>query len=168
MDDPRISEAAVSRASSPGRALLGWIALAFVGALPGLIFPAAGFYAQLDKPSWSPPAWLFGPVWTLLYLAMGVAAWRVWRRGGWAARHRPLAWWGAQLALNAAWTPVFFGLRSLGGAMVVIVLLWVAVRLALREFFRVDGAAGWLLVPYFAWVSFALALNWVLWRMNPA
>lgn len=148
-----------------GLAFVGFIAITFcapllsVGSMPG------EWYAALIKPSWNPPAWLFGPAWTLLYTLMATAAWLVWRRVGFS---RPLAFYFVQLALNAAWTPIFFGAHQLGWALVEIVVLWVAILLTLLSFHRVSPAAGWLFVPYLAWVSFATFLNFTLWRLNPS
>ncbi|MFZ9932040.1 MAG: TspO/MBR family protein [Chthoniobacterales bacterium] len=147
-------------------ALAGWIALTFCAALTGVFVQPAGYYAQLVKPAWAPPAWLFGPVWTLLYVAMALAAWLVWRQGGWRARRGPLALYVVQLALNALWTPVFFGLRHPGFALVEIVVLGAAIVLTGRAFRPVSRLASWLLVPYLVWVVFAAALNFAIWRLN--
>ena len=147
-------------------ALLGWIALTFSAALTGILVQPAEYYALLAKPAWSPPAWLFGPVWTLLYLMMAVAAWLVWREGGWREQRGPLALYLVQLALNALWTPVFFGLRQPGLALVVIVLLGAAIVLTGRAFRPVSRLASGLLVPYLVWVVFAAALNFAIWRLN--
>lgn len=144
-------------------ALSGFVALAFVGALPAF-WIKAGWYGQLAQPTWAPPAWLFGPVWTLLYVLMGVSTWGVWLRRGWSA---PLGLWLLQLALNTAWTPVFFGARQIGWALVEIVALWVAIVATVVAFARVAAWPAWLLAPYLAWVSFATALNFALWRLNP-
>ena len=132
------------------------------GAL-GALVTAAAWYRELARPSWAPPGWVFGPVWLTLYTMMGVAAWRVWRTPSGPARSRALGWFAAQLALNAAWTPVFFGLRSLGGGLVVIGLLVVAIAGTIRAFRVVAPRAAWLLAPYLAWVLFATALNGALW-----
>jgi tryptophan-rich sensory protein len=105
-------------------------------------------------------------VWTALYAMMAVAAWRVWRRGGLAAQRRPLALFLGQLALNAAWTPLFFGLHRPGLAFAEMLLLWLAIAATLAAFRRVNRAAAWLLAPYLAWVSFAAVLNFTLWRLN--
>jgi tryptophan-rich sensory protein len=156
--------------TGPARALAalgGWLLLCFLAAAAGSPFAAGPYYAQLSKPAWSPPGGVFGPVWTLLYTLMAVAAWRVARRGGWTAPGRPLAWFLLQLALNAAWTPVFFGLRAPGPALAVILLLLAAVAATLARFARVDRPAAALLAPYLAWVAFAAALNFALWRLNP-
>ena len=147
-------------------ALAGWIALTFCAALTGFFIQPAGYYASLAKPSWSPPAWVFGPVWTALYLMMAVAAWLVWRQGGWRAQRAPLSLYLLQLALNALWTPVFFGLRSPGLALVVIVSLGAAIVLTGRAFRPVSRIASWLLVPYLVWVVFAAALNFSIWRLQ--
>ena len=147
-------------------ALAGWIALTFCAALTGFFIQPAGYYASLAKPSWSPPAWVFGPVWTALYLMIAVAAWLVWRQGGWRAQRAPLSLYLLQLALNALWTPVFFGLRSPGLALVVIVSLGAAIVLTGRAFRPVSRVASWLLVPYLAWVVFAAALNFSIWRLQ--
>ena len=147
-------------------ALLGWIALTFCAALTGIFVQPAGYYAELIKPSWAPPGWLFGPVWTALYLMMAVAAWLVWREGGWRAQRAPLTLYLVQLALNALWTPLFFGLRNPGLALAEIVLLGAAIVLTSRAFRPVSRLASWLLVPYLVWVVFAAALNFAIWRLN--
>ncbi len=146
--------------------LLAWLAAAFVPAAIGAAFPAPDYYRALSKPSWSPPPWLFGPAWTLLYALMGVAAWFVAARGG-PGTHRALGLWGVQLGLNAAWTPIFFGLRKPGVALVEIVAMWVAIAATMLAFLRRRTLAGLLLVPYLAWVTFAAALNFAIWRRNP-
>jgi translocator protein len=145
-------------------ALVGFILVTFCAPLAGMSSPPGDWYASLNKPAWNPPSWIFGPVWTALYLMMAVAAWLVWRRNGW---RRPLWLYSTQLLLNAAWTPVFFGAREIGWALVVIVVLWTAILYTLLAFLRVSKAAGWMLVPYLVWVSFAAVLNFTLWRMNP-
>ncbi|MBL8620323.1 MAG: tryptophan-rich sensory protein [Myxococcales bacterium] len=132
------------------------------GALGALVTDAA-WYRELTRPGWAPPGWVFGPVWLTLYTMMGVAAWRVWRTPSGPARTRALGWFAAQLALNAAWTPVFFGLRSLGGGLIVIGLLVGAIAGTIRAFRVVSPRAAWLLAPYLAWVLFATALNGALW-----
>lgn len=125
------------------------------------------WYATLNKPSWNPPKWVFGPVWTALYIGMAVAAWLVWRKNGLADAWLPLLLFGVQLFLNAAWSALFFGMRSPGIAFADIVLLWIAILATIIAFGRVSSLAATLLVPYLAWVSFATALNWSIWRMNP-
>jgi translocator protein len=124
------------------------------------------WYASLDKPSWTPPSWVFAPVWTTLYAAMGVAAWLVWREGGWRQQRMPLLVFLVQLTLNFAWSPFFFGLQQITWALVDIVALWLLIVLAIPVFGRVERAAAWLLAPYLAWVSFATALNAAIVWMN--
>ena len=128
---------------------------------------APGFYGVLNQPSWSPPAAVFGPVWTVLYLLMAVAAWLVWKEGWKQEVRRALSFYLAQLMLNALWTWVFFVWRLGGWALAEISVLWVLILLTTIGFYRVRPLAGLLLVPYLAWVTFAAALNTVLWRMNP-
>ncbi|HYE33445.1 MAG TPA: TspO/MBR family protein [Methylomirabilota bacterium] len=144
----------------------GWLFLSFCAASMGAFFTPGEWYASLRKPSWNPPSWVFGPVWTALYTLMAVAAWLVWRQGGFAAQRPALTIFVVQLALNAAWTPLFFGLHWMGVAFTEIVLLWVAIGATIVAFHPVSRAAAWLLVPYLAWVSFAAALNFTLWRLN--
>jgi tryptophan-rich sensory protein len=146
--------------------LVGWLAACFLAASLGAVFMPGDWYARLKKPSWNPPAWIFGPVWTSLYAMMAVAAWLVWKRGGFAARRGPLALFLAQLVLNAAWTPLFFGLHQPGFACAEIVSLWLAIAVTLATFRPLSRAAAWLLAPYLAWVTFAAALNLALWRLN--
>jgi tryptophan-rich sensory protein len=125
------------------------------------------WYPRLAKPAWTPPSFLFGPVWTCLYLAMAVAAWRVWRLqpAGPAARG-VLRLYGAQLVLNALWSVLFFGWRRPDLALVDIAALWILLAIACGRFWRVDRAAGALWTPYLAWVSFASALNAAVWWLN--
>jgi benzodiazapine receptor len=125
------------------------------------------WFLTLQKPSWNPPPWVFGPVWTVLYASMAVAAWLVWqRRGAGVAVGAALAAYFVQLALNAAWSVAFFGLRRPGLALADIVLLWLAIAVCAVLFFRVSRVAGALMLPYLAWVSFASALNYSIWSLN--
>jgi translocator protein len=144
-----------------------WVIACFGAAAIGGLFPPGAWYAGLNKPSWNPPSWLFGPVWSALYTMMAVAAWMVWKRGGFAVQRTPLALFLVHLALNAAWSPLFFGLKWPGIAFAEMLLLWLAIVATLVAFRRVSPVAGWLHVPYLAWVSFAAVLNFTLWRMNP-
>jgi benzodiazapine receptor len=147
-------------------ALIGWIALTFSAALTGLFVSTDGWYAGLVKPSWNPPDWLFGPVWTLLYCMMALAAWLVWRRGGWREQKQPLGLYLVQWGLNALWPPLFFGLRLPGIAFGEILLLAVAALATLILFWNVRRLAGLLMVPYVLWVAFAAILNYTIWRLN--
>jgi tryptophan-rich sensory protein len=126
-----------------------------------------GWYRTLTKPSWTPPNWLFGPVWTALYVMMAVAAWLVWKPGGFAAAALPLGVYAVQLSLNIAWTGIFFAMRQPGAAFAEIVVLWFAILFTMMLFWRRRAAAGMLFAPYLAWVTYAAALNLAVWRMNP-
>lgn len=140
-----------------------------VGGLAGYATSSgvATWYPTLVKPWFNPPAWVFGPVWTLLYLMMGAAAFLVWRRGLDADGVRiALAAFAVQLVLNGLWSLLFFGLRSPGPAFVDIFALWLAIGGTTVLFWRVVPAAGLLLLPYWAWVSFAAVLNGSLWSLN--
>jgi len=151
------------------QAILGavvWLALTFGGAWLGSRFLPDEWYKQLTKPTWNPPNWLFAPVWTVLYLLMAAAAWLVWKRYGIVGALLPLALFVVQLLLNAAWTWLFFGLHRPGVALADIVVLWAALLTTLILFWRLEPLAGIFLAPYLAWVSFATALNWAIWRMN--
>ena len=144
-------------------ALVGFFAVCLVAAGTGAIWAPGEWYERLRKPSWRPPNWVFPPAWALLYAAMALAAWLVWRRAGFGP---PLALWGAQLALNAAWSWVFFGLRRPDLAFAELAALWLAVAATLAAFAPVHAAAAWLMAPYLAWVTFAGALNLAIWRLN--
>jgi len=148
-------------------ALAGWVLLCFAAASLGRFFGPGEWYGTLHKPSWNPPGWIFGPVWSALYTMMAVAAWLVWGQGGWAKQRQPLFLFLAQLALNALWTPLFFGWHRPGVAFAEIILLWLAIAATLTAFRPVNRVAAWLLAPYLAWVSFAAALNFTLWQLNP-
>ena len=156
------------RAKQDWLGLAGWVVASLAaGALGGVASRnAPEFYAQLQRPVWAPPSWVFGPVWTTLYAMMAAAAWLVWRQGGFGEQRKPLLLFLAQLALNALWTPLFFGLHRPGLAFAAIVLLWLAIATTLTAFRPVSRVAAWLLAPYLAWVSFAAALNFTLWRLN--
>jgi len=123
------------------------------------------WYATLTKPALNPPGWVFGPVWVILYFLMGISLWLIWKSN---AKEKKKALWlfFAQLVLNAIWTPVFFGGQSIGGALAIIVLLWVAIVLTILAFAKISKTAAWLLAPYILWVSFAAYLNFAIWMLN--
>lgn len=150
--------------------LAGWLLASLAaGAVGGWASAnAAGFYAQLVQPAWAPPAGLFGPVWTLLFALMGLAAWLVWRRHGFGAAGAALALYGAQLVANALWSWLFFAWHQGAWALVDIALLWVLIAATAWAFWRWHRPAALLLLPYLAWVGFAAALNFKLWQLNPA
>jgi tryptophan-rich sensory protein len=150
--------------------LVGWLAASFVaGGLGAIASADAGtFYGALSQPSWAPPAWLFGPVWSVLYLLMGLAAWLVWRRHGFGGAATALRLFIAQLLANALWTWLFFRWHLGGVALAEILLLWLLIAATAFAFWRLHRLAALMLLPYMAWVSFAAALTWSLWRLNPA
>lgn len=125
-----------------------------------------GWYKTVTKPTWNPPNYVFGPVWTTLFVMMAIAAWLVWRPAGFKAAKVPLFLFAVQLVLNVAWSWIFFGLHQPGWAFAEIVTLWLAIAGTARAFFRRSRFAGWLLVPYLVWVSFATVLNFAIWRLN--
>lgn len=164
--------ASSTSATSPVRQALGLVAALAVCFAAGGIGAVASinapeFYGQLQRPSWAPPAGVFGPVWTTLYLLMAVAAWLVWRRHGSAARGA-LALFEAQLVANALWSWLFFAWKQGALAFADTVLLWALVAWTLMRFWRLHRLAGALLLPYLAWVSLAVALTFSVWQRNPA
>jgi benzodiazapine receptor len=142
------------------------VAVVFAAAFFGARFQVGDWYAGLAKPSWTPPNALFGPVWTLLYAMMAVSAALVWRKAGFGAAWKPLTVFAVQLVLNAAWSWLFFGLHRPGAAFGEILILWTAILITLVLFWRVRPISGVLLLPYWAWVSFAAALNFSIWQLN--
>ena len=146
--------------------LAGWLLLCFAAAAFGSRFMPGEWYAQLQKPAWNPPNWVFGPVWTALYTMMAIAAWLLWRKGGFAAQRLPLGLFLLQLFLNALWSLLFFGLHNPALAFAEIVLLWFAILGTLLTFWKAHRFAGALLLPYLAWVTFAAVLNFTLWQLN--
>lgn len=152
-----------------GKALGAVLLCEAVGLLAGWVTQSSvtSWYPTLVKPSFTPPGWVFGPVWTFLYALMGIAAFLVWRRGFRYARVRSaLTAFGVQLLLNGGWSFAFFGARSPALGLVVILFLWGTLAWTVDRFFRIRRVAGWLLVPYMAWVSYALVLNASIWAMN--
>ena len=149
--------------------LVCWLLVTFAAAGIGSVatLNAQGFYEQLARPEWAPPANIFGPVWGVLYLFMGVAAWLVWRKGGFQKAGMALELYVIQLVLNALWSWLFFAWHSGGWATVEIMILWTMIFGTLISFWRVSVWPGLLFVPYLAWVTFATALCLSTWRMNP-
>lgn len=143
-----------------------WLAVTFAAAFVGSQFLPGEWYASLEKPAWTPPNGVFAPVWTVLYALMAVSAWMIWSRRGLRGAALPLGLFLLQLALNAIWSWLFFGLHRPDWALIEILLLWLAILATLIAFWRIRIAAGALLLPYLLWVSFATALNFELWRLN--
>jgi benzodiazapine receptor len=150
--------------------LVGWVlacyAAAGIGALASV--EASTFYASLTLPAWAPPAWLFGPVWTVLYGMMALAAWLVWRKGGWELHRAVLIVFVIQLVVNALWSWLFFALKQGALAFADILVLWILVAVTLTGFWKINRLAGALIVPYLLWISFAAALNFAVWQSNPS
>lgn len=150
--------------------LAGWLLASFatggIGAIASV--SAASFYGELSQPFWAPPAWLFGPVWSALYVLMGIAAWLVWRAHGFRGAAAALKLFVAQLFANALWTWIFFVWHLGALSLAEIVALWLVIASTILAFWRLHRIAALLLVPYLAWVSFATALTAALWRLNPA
>jgi tryptophan-rich sensory protein len=149
--------------------LLCFVVVCFAAAAIGSVWTSSSletWYPALVKPGFNPPNWIFGPVWTVLYVMMAVAAWLVWQRG--APPPGPMVWipFFTQLTLNTAWSGIFFGLRQPGWAAAEIALLWLAIAATILAFRVRSRTAAWLLVPYLAWVSFASLLNVTIWRLN--
>lgn len=128
------------------------------------------WYKTVERPDWNPPSWVFGPVWTTLYILMGIAAWLVWKPAGFKDRGAGIALslFAIQLVLNVAWSWLFFRMHEIGWAAVEIVVLWLALLATTIAFFRRSQLAGWLLIPYLGWVTFASFLTFTIWRMNAA
>ncbi len=149
--------------------LAGWLLVSFAAAAAGAVasIEARAFYAQLQRPDWAPPSWLFGPVWSALYILMGVSAWLVWRTGGFKAARSSLVLFLVQLAFNALWSWLFFAWHQGAMAFVEVLLLWVLIAATVASFWRRNAPAGILMLPYLAWVSFAAALTFTVWRLNP-
>lgn len=147
--------------------LAGFIVLCLgIGTIAGLVTADASvtWFPTLKKPSFNPPSWVFAPVWSLLYIMMAIAAWRVWLEGSIAKPALNLFF--IQLVLNFAWSLLFFGLHSPALALIDIIAMWIMIVLTVRAFFKIAKPAGWLLVPYLAWVSFATILNASIWWLN--
>ena len=143
-----------------------WLGLTFAAGWVGSRFQPGEWYTHLVQPALTPPGWVFGPVWTILYILMGVAAWLVWQRYGLAGAVWPLGLFILQLILNTLWSYLFFGLKNPGGAFLDIVALWLSILATLIAFWQYYPAAGKLLLPYLLWVTFAVYLNLQFWRLN--
>ncbi|MCX7304244.1 MAG: tryptophan-rich sensory protein [Hyphomicrobiales bacterium] len=145
--------------------LAAFVALVFAAASSGAFFRPGEWYRALRKPSWTPPNWLFGPVWSVLYIMIAVAGWLVWNAEPGSAA---MWFWGLQIAVNMAWSGIFFGMRRMDIAFFDIALLWLLVAGFIVTAAAVSSIAAWLFVPYLIWVTIAGALNWTVWRLNPA
>jgi tryptophan-rich sensory protein len=148
---------------------VGWASLTFAAAAVGAFasVDAGVFYAELARPSWAPPAWVFGPVWSALYALMAASAWWVWRTRGFAGARTALVLFIVQLVANALWSWLFFAWRQGGLAFAEVLLLWCLIVATIVAFRRISLVAAVLLYPYWAWTTFAAALTFSIWRLNP-
>jgi tryptophan-rich sensory protein len=157
----------VTRADLAALAILLALSLAVAGVSAAVTIKSVGdWYPTLAKPPFNPPNWLFGPVWTLLYIAMAIAAWRIWRLRDRAPVGLALVLYAAQMTLNFAWSLIFFGMHLIGAAMADIAALLALLAATTLAFWKRDRLAGALMTPYLAWVSFAAILNNAIWRLN--
>lgn len=140
--------------------------VAWTGAQVSPGIASSDWYDQLNKPDWNPPGWLFGPVWTALYIMMAFAAWRIWRLSGFRGAKTELSFFGGQLFLNGLWSQLFFNAQNPGLAFIEIIILLAAIIITTRLFYKKDRISGWLMVPYILWVSFASVLNGTIWMIN--
>ena len=165
----QIKTAAINQLAAGWTALAVSILICFAAAAIGAWLSALAlrqWYSALKKPAWTPPDAVFGPVWSVLYLSMAIAAWLVWRRRSSHDVGFALGLFALQLVLNVAWSGLFFGLHSPATALIDIVFLWFAIAGTVAAFNRVSALSGWIMVPYLAWVSFAAVLNFAIWRLN--
>ena len=147
--------------------LAGFIVLCLaVGSVSGILTAQSvqEWYPSLNKPFFNPPNWVFGPAWTVLFLMMAVAAWRVWLEGEVAKPALNLFF--IQLILNFSWTIIFFGMKNIGLALIEIIVFWIMIAFTLRAFMKISRPAGWMMAPYLAWVTFAATLNASFWWLN--
>lgn len=147
-----------------------WLAICYLAAWIGAqVSPGIGpsdWYQSIQKPSWNPPNWIFGPVWSFLYTTMGIAAWMVWREHGWNNAGKALTFFLIQLGLNTGWSWVFFGVQAPGWALIHIIVLLSAIVYTTIFFFDKSKISGYLMIPYILWVSFATVLNGAIWWLN--
>ena len=148
-------------------AFVVFLGLCIAAAATGIVFRPGEWYAKLNQPAWRPPDALFGPVWLVLYVMIATAGWLVWRQAGLVGATLPLGLYVLQLALNGTWSWLAFRRRRLDLAALDMAGLWLAIVATILAFLPISTLAAWLMVPYLAWVSFALALNVKLWRLNP-
>ena len=150
--------------------LIGWLVVTFAAATIGATasVKAAAFYTMLVRPDWAPPSWLFGPVWTVLYALMGIAAWMVWRAAGLRGGRAALGLFVVQLVFNALWSWIFFQWHRGGLAFAEVVVLWCLIVATIAAFGQFSRIAAALMLPYLAWVAFASALTFAVWRLNPS
>lgn len=148
-------------------ALLGFVLACLAAATTAAVFRPGRWYEALEKPAWRPPNWLFAPAWLALYAMIAVSGWLVWLAAGFGGATAALSIYALQLFLNAAWSPIFFGLRRPGLAFIEMACLWAAILATIAAFHPISETAAYLLIPYAGWVAFAMTLNFSIWRLNP-
>jgi len=128
---------------------------------------SGSWYQSIQKPEWNPPNWVFAPVWTILYIMMGIALYLVWKSNSPSKqKNKAISFWIIQMVLNFFWTFIFFGQQQIAGALIEIFLLWLAIFITIILFSKINKLSAWLLVPYISWVSFAALLNFAIWQLN--
>ena len=145
---------------------ISFILIAFLPGIFGSFFTPGEWYLSLARPSFTPPGWLFGPVWTLLYIIIGISGYLVWKNENTTTRKNAFIIYGIQLLLNGIWSWIFFGLHRIDFALIVILVLWITILLNIIFFLKIRKLAGYLLIPYLFWVTFASILNWSIWSLN--
>jgi len=148
---------------------IGWVVLCFAASAAGAIasISARDFYAKLTQPEWAPPGWVFGPVWSVLFALMAIAAWLVWRDGGFTKHRGALTLFIIQLIPNVLWSWLFFAWNKGALAFADIIFLWILIAATVVSFWKINRLAGAMLIPYLLWVSFAACLNYSVWQLNP-
>lgn len=154
------------RKAKKAGSLIGWIFVSSLAGVFGAQFEPGTWYALLQKPGWTPPNWVFPVVWPILYVLMGIAAWLAWQQRESRLTERTFIVFFLQLILNAVWSWLFFGLHWIAFALAEIILLWISITVTALLFNQKNSLAGWLLLPYLVWVSYACALNFAIWRLN--
>lgn len=148
--------------------LIVFVALCFLTALSGMLFPPGDWFDGLKKPSFQPPKWAFPVAWTALYIMIAISGWLVWEAASPEQRPVPMAFFGIQLILNFLWSALFFGAKRMRLALVELVLLWLSIIAMIITFYPISPLAAWMLAPYLIWVSFAGVLNHSVWKLNPS
>jgi len=147
-------------------ALIGWILLCSLAGIFGAQFEPGTWYQLLTKPAWTPPNWIFPVVWPILYILMGISVWLIWKMKNTTLLQTEFTWFFVQLALNALWSWIFFGLHLIGTGLAEILLLWISILFTTLLFWKKNKTAGFLLLPYLLWVGYASALNFAIWQLN--
>jgi tryptophan-rich sensory protein len=146
--------------------LIGWIVICSLAGIFGAQFEPGTWYESLQKPSWTPPNWVFPVIWPILYIMMGISAWLMWKMKEVSIRSTEFTWFFVQLILNALWSWVFFGMHLISTGLAEVFLLWISLVFTILLFWNKNRTAGLLLIPYLLWISYASALNFAIWQLN--